>query len=249
MGALVGGALLLLPAVAGAEALSTEVIAAAERGRELFDSGRYEEAVEFLSDAYETYEEPIFLQYIGRCHQELEHYCDAADYYQRFLDDAAPPEEVREQLRDRLIELDDLCVEQQAADGPPEPEPEDLGPPRRFGLNDDEPSPSHRRTDIAGGVLMGLGGAALVAGAALWVAALAPYYEYRDDKTLQDPAAEWRRFSIPGDILAFSGLAVLATGLIVMLAGRARSRRGERGRLTFGPATASRGLALSLSWL
>jgi tetratricopeptide (TPR) repeat protein len=211
------------------EGLSPEVIAAAERGRSLFDEGRYREAIEHLDGAYETYGEAIFFQYIGRCYQELEEYCRAAQNYRRFLRESSPPEAVRSQVQERLIELDERCErdpdDRGEEDDDPRPpiEPEDTGPPRRFGGDSgDRDRPDRGRgLRTAGLVLMGVGGAAFLPGSVLWIVATARHSEYDGNAAFE---SEWSSFAEIGDYLGWPGLACLGTGVILYLVGRSRSR-------------------------
>ncbi len=217
--------------------LSPEVIAAAERGRQLFDEGRYREAIDFLDEAYETHDEAIFFQYTGRCYQELGEYCRAAQNYRRFLRESSPPEMVRSRVQERLIDLDDLCERDPVEVDEPDDrvihvDQGDDGPPRRFGGGGgegDDDGDSGRGLRIAGLVLMGVGGAAALTGVGLWSAAYARCGHYvdstnPDDGGCEEPAERWDSLALYGDVIGISGFATLALGLILYIVGRSRDR-------------------------
>lgn len=238
---LIVGLLLVVPTSGFAEQqdnFSDEVVEAAAHGRELFDAGRYEEAIDFLMDAYQAHQEPMFFQYIGRCYEELEDPCNAEDYYQRFLDETEPPDEIRRELVERLLELEQNCDELEAEEPlPVDDEPEDVGPPRRFGQFEEEEPEAHRGTDIAGYVLFGVGGAAVIPATVLWILALVEHTQVKEDP--------WWSYALSGDIIGISGFALIAVGAIVLGVGRRRDREDRALSLRPGPAN---GLSLSFSW-
>jgi hypothetical protein len=227
----------------GSGGLSAEVVEAAERGRELFDEGRFEEAIELLTEAYQAHSEPIFFQYIGRCYQELDDVCQASAYYRRFLDEAAPPDSIRQELEERQGDLARQCTELEVEDEEEAPLPvsapvvEDTGPPRQFGLRDELTPAARPRTDIASYALFGVGGAALIPGIVLWVLAYVEHTEVRENP--------WWGYATAGDIIGITGLAVLAIGVIVYSVGRRRARNARAVSITPGPAG---GLNLALRW-
>lgn len=249
-------ATLLSPTSARAErggSAPPDVVEAAERGRQLFDEGQYEEAARVLQQAYESLREPIFLQYIGRCEQALGRPCEAARYYRQYLDEGDPPGTVRGQLEGRLTQLDDEC---EAATAPPEPEPEpdpepeDAPPPTTFGAGRGEAPepPSTRGTDIAGGVLLGLGGTLAVVATIFWVNAQLNYNEWNatftrgqcalpvqnrpegDDCAVANGMVDGiDRDGMIGDGLGLAAAIPLAVaGAIILMVGRLRARRHDR---------------------
>ncbi len=233
---------LSMPGGAWAEQLSTEVVEAAEEGRRLFDEGRYREAIDLLEEAYERFQEPIFFQYIGRCHQELEEYCEAAEYYRRFLEHGEPEPAIREELESRLSELDRQC-EAASEPEPPPPGPPPEGPPRTFGGGTEEPPSSHRATDIAGYTLMGLAGATLIAGAALWGYAYGNLAIDIEGKRRCESDTSCIPVAVTGDVLAFGASALLLTaGVLVLVLGRRQAR--SQVSLMPGPGSVS----FSVAW-
>lgn len=227
--------LLIFPAHVQAEqSFSSEVTEAAERGRELFDEGRYEEAIRFLLESYITHEEPMFFQYIGRCFQELEQYCQAAEYYRRFVDEANPPEDIQEQIETRITDFTHRCEqepqEQQEQQEQPEPVTE---PPDTQVIDEEEPvDQGPRRSDIVGYSLLGVGSGASAVAIILMGLALGErntFDEMSDAGASQvqllDQEEEIYRFSIPGDVLGFAvGLPLLVAGVVVYVIGRLRAR-------------------------
>lgn len=158
-------------APAWAEEMPEEVRSIAAEGRRLFDLERYREAIVLLDEGYDEFQEPIFLQYIGRCYQELGESCLAADHYERFLDEGDPSSRVRHEIESRLEQLETVCDEED--DTPPDepempPGPPPTGPPRTFGPETPDDPPSHRTTDIVGIVFLALGGTAAVVAAVMW---------------------------------------------------------------------------------
>ena len=162
---------MLCPESARAEGMSEEVRALAAEGRRLFDHERYRDAIVLLDEGYDEFQEPIFLQYIGRCYQELGESCLAAEHYRRFLAEGDPSTRVRDEIESRLDGLEDVCREESETP-PDEPEmppgPPPTGPPRTFGPETTEEAPSHRTTDIVGITFLGLGGVAAVVAAVMW---------------------------------------------------------------------------------
>lgn len=241
--------------------LPPDVVEAAERGRQLFDEGQYEEAAEFLLAAYESHREPIFLQYVGRCKQELGLFCQAARYYRLFLSQGEPPEELRAQLEDRMVELDEQC---EAATEPPppdpveDPEPDDTESPTTFGHQQDPEvqRPSSRATDLAGIVLMASGGLLVAVATPLWAVGASRYWEIEKDyDAATNPedrniaagqeAEESRPLRAIGDILGLAfGVPIFTAGLITFFVGRRRAR--NQANVSFTPGLASG--RLSVYW-
>lgn len=255
--------LLAQPVRAQAEtgALPSNVVEAAERGRQLFDEGQYEEAAEFLLAAYEEHREPIFLQYVGRCKQELGLFCQAARYYRLFLSQGDPPPELRGQLEGRMIELDEQC-EAETEPSMPNPvedsEPGDTESPTTFG-HQQEPDvqrSSYRTTDLAGIVLMASGGLLVAVATPLWAVGAKRYWEAEDDYNAattdeaqngaaNQEAEESRPLRASGDVIGLAfGIPIFTAGLITFLVGRLRAR--NQANVSFSPGFASG--RLSVFW-
>lgn len=274
-------AFLVMQAVLGAattaraEHESQEMHRLAEEGRRLFDDGQYPEAVALLREGYDRFHEPIFLQYIGRCYQEMDDPCQAAEFYQRFLDEGEPSPQVRSGIEARLDVLDDVC---RAESRPPPVEPEEPqgpppeGPPRTFGVDPEPEPPSHRSTDVAGSVILGLGGVTAVVAAVLWWLSyndmqsrddICPY-QIRDEESgtycpmepeavslNPERVAAWEdlersrdRRGVAGDVMMFGvGPTLIVVGALVLGLGR----RTTRSHVALAPGPAG-GFSLSVVW-
>jgi tetratricopeptide (TPR) repeat protein len=264
-GVLVAAGLCCAPPAAAERArpLGPDVMQAAEQGRQLFDEGRYEEAIEMLSSAYESSGEAAFLQYIGRCHQELGQWCEAAEHYQRFLDDAEPAEEVRLRLQAAQEEAARNC-----RPPPPPPPPPPSPPPPPPPVPREPAELQMSSAQLVGWLLVGTGLASVVAASVLWglawhQAGVAEDQSQQADQeepgsfaelTLRAEASsaedQKRAFALTGDVLGFAvGLGAAAAGLAVLLVARARRGRGAEGNggagLRLGPGP---GTGWSLSW-
>ncbi|EYF01340.1 tetratricopeptide repeat protein [Chondromyces apiculatus] len=61
--------------------------AAADRGLEHYEAGRYDEAITAFSEAHRIYQAPTFLLEIAHAHEKLGHLREARTYYQRVVDE------------------------------------------------------------------------------------------------------------------------------------------------------------------
>ena len=227
--------------------MSPEVLEIAEEGRRLFDEGQFRQAITLLDEGYEEHREPIFLQYIGRCYQELDEPCEAADYYHRFLAEGAPSAQVRQELEERSASLRGQCDAQTEEDPDPPTEPmgpPPTGPPRNFG-GEPPPTPvNHRNTDVAGLTLMGLAGATLLAGVALWGVAYGMANVRDENGRDRCPSSgPCHPIAIAGDVLLFGATGALLTiGAVIFGVGRRRAHS----QIAFAPGPG--GFSLSLAW-
>ena len=109
-------ALLLLLAAAPARAADKRAAAAHfQRGRALFESGSYAQALDEFSAGYAAYPLPGFLVNIGQCQRKLDRLDDAAASFQKFLDSDAGDPRLRAEVQDALDEIAGERARQQAA--------------------------------------------------------------------------------------------------------------------------------------
>lgn len=73
-------------------------------GEDFFRRGDYETALREFTVSHEASGRPELLYNIGSCHERLAHYGEAADYFERYLNEASAPTDA-EQLRDRVTNL------------------------------------------------------------------------------------------------------------------------------------------------
>lgn len=185
---------------------------AVEESRRLFESGDYNTTIEFLIRAYEEHDEPIFLQNIGRCYARLENFCEASEYYQRFLDEGQPDEVLRVAIEGRIEDYNRRCEASRVVSDP-DPDPAD---PTVFGQEPQLYDPS--RLYLASYIQWGLSVALGIAGGVCWGVAYG-------DRFQADGATA---ISYAGDGLFFGGFIGLAvTGLVTYLVGYFRLRRSR----------------------
>ena len=102
-------------AEAAPQARTAEAKAKADfkRGHQAYEMGRFDEALQAYSAAYDAAPLPAFLFNIAQCHRQLGHYERAAFFFQRFLDKAgeSPNAPAAKAL---LVEVQAKQTEQQA---------------------------------------------------------------------------------------------------------------------------------------
>jgi len=114
---------LLAPAVAVAapEDPRAEAKREVERAEVQYKLGRFDEALEGYSRAYELVNAPGLLFNIGQCHKNLKSYERAIFFFQEYLREAKRPE--RRALANELIAEARAQLERQRSEPPPAPEP------------------------------------------------------------------------------------------------------------------------------
>ena len=117
-------AIALAPATAAAES-AQERAAAREHTRQAqvhYNLGRFDEALDEYSTAYELFPHPAFLFNIGQCHRELGNHDRALFFFEGYLREM--PEAPNRQL---VLELIADCQQALEQRGPPDEEPPDAG--------------------------------------------------------------------------------------------------------------------------
>ena len=212
---------------------------------EAFKQKEYEDAVRLFEKAYDKSPEPNYLFNIGRVYEEAGNFPKAIEYYDRFVQLPEVDLEPREIALDRLQVLRRVVEEAEAKNR--KDEPKDETP------KDEGKEPERKKTPplrIAGYVLLGVGGATLIAGAGFGGAAMQREGEL-DELTSLEPRnnaiRKGQRNAIVADSLFIAGGVIALTGLILTLASLKKKKGGggKRASVTpaFGPGTA--GLAAS----
>ncbi|MBV1858050.1 MAG: hypothetical protein KUG77_06530 [Nannocystaceae bacterium] len=221
-----------------------EVAALDEEARQAYAEREYALAADAFSRAYDASGDPNYLFNAGRVYEEsgdLEH---AVEYYDRFLSAGEVELEARKDALERLQVLRgvlDVQAKKKAADSADETnkasdaEEDDLPEPLADRFPSPEPSPAERakrkRLTIAGAVLAGTGGAALIAGGVLGGLVL----RQSDVLDKDEVALEDRRrridatetYSLTADILFVSGGVLAITGIALIVASAVRSRPSQ----------------------
>jgi hypothetical protein len=197
--------------------------AAFDAAQQAFADKDYATASAQLEKAYMLEPEPELLYPWAQAERNLERCESAIDLYQKFID-TGPSEKMVAAAKQNIAR----CEESLAATATPEPEPQaepepepepDPPPPRVDPAADTAPKddkPVGR--DVAGGVLVGVGGAAIVVGAVLLGVAgkQAKVTADADDNStylvMRDKATKYNT----------GGIAMLVTGGVLVIAGVVR---------------------------
>ncbi len=195
-----------------------EAKAAFDAAQAAFEAEDFAEASKQLERAYMFEPEPELLYPWAQAERNLGHCDSAVDLYEKFID-TGPSERMAELARQNIAR----CEETTAAEATPvEPEPamDDEPPPPRVEPRSDtriETRPVPIKPvgrDVAGGVLVGVGGAAAIVGAALLGTAARQAkqtYDVDDNATYLDMRARTVT-------LQRAGLAMLVTGGVLVVA-------------------------------
>jgi tetratricopeptide (TPR) repeat protein len=139
-----------------------------DRGAALYQQEQFEEAMREFSTAYELRPLPALLFNIGRCHERLEHWAEAADAFTRYLDVAADlnPAE-RAELQARIAVLRGRVERARTSVAAAAPSPAPPGPLVDHG---------RARLRLGAGLVAGAAAAAAIAGTTL-VLTVGPDYK------------------------------------------------------------------------
>lgn len=94
-----------------------------DRGKGLFDVGRYDEALKEFAAGYAISPRPPFLLNLGQCYRRLGDNKNARDMYRKFLETTQASDPGRGPVERILAELDAKIAEEEAARVVPSPEP------------------------------------------------------------------------------------------------------------------------------
>lgn len=271
--------LCLLPAPAMAQGMDTDLARRYYKlGEDLYNRADYEEALKQFKKSYLHSKKPALLYNIGRCEESLGHWDKAIEMYQQYLTISPPNANM---IKARIINLRRLIQKKEASQRPaapasqpvatpasqpaptpaptpaapppvkvekpePEPEPEPRPEPKP------EPEPRSRAMRIAGWTLVGVGGAALVAGIFLGTASSAAASDLEQAWERGDSWEKWRDTVSEGEtyeaaaVLSWIiGGALAATGATLVIVDYLRRPKDSQRRVWITPGITSAGPAVS----
>ncbi|MBV1862646.1 MAG: tetratricopeptide repeat protein [Nannocystaceae bacterium] len=247
-----------------AQAATRSLAPSEEDAAELFDSGRFDEAIEAFEALFKETGNANYLFNIGRIYEEDGRLKEALSYYERFKMARGVELEMRTEASSRIKAIREILDtegdagtepsraeptnEAEAPEGDPEPDVEASGSDAQE--VDDERAGGPSRLAITGYVLAGVGGVALIAGGVVGGMAAA------DDSDLsgpiEDPAAlrdrarrrAWTAdgLFIGGGVLAATGVALIIVDVVRRKKGPSASARRQNLRVTGGPGLVGFGL-------
>jgi tetratricopeptide (TPR) repeat protein len=232
-----------------------------EAARAAYEARDYDTAIQLFERALEDTGDPNYLFNIGRVHEEAGRLELAVSFYERFLDQGEVALEARAATLERVKVLRGVIEERARAektDAPPEedatpPHDADLEPTSTASVDDIYEQKRRKRLMVAGSVLTGIGGAALVAGAVM--AGLAQRQANILDNELVALEDRRRRidaaetYAVAADGLFIAGGVVAATGLALVITaavGKRRSTRSTAYRWRLDPQASRRSIGLSI---
>ncbi len=210
-----------------------------------FQAKDFEGAAQLFERAFEIDPNPNYLFNIGRVYEQSGDINKAVDYYQRFVQSPGVELESRELALKRLRVLREIQKETQAPEQTPPPEqppPEPEGPePGATGPVDGGDPPGKLSTlEIAGYAVLGVGGAALIAGGVFGGLALSQQSELDSQMSFenrQEIIQSGETNALVADIMFISGGALAVAGLVMAVVGRSKRKRAlaQSPRWTFSP--------------
>lgn len=243
----------------GEESPKARADALSDQAVEKFEAKDYEGAVELFEQAHRIDPQPNYLFNIGRVYEEEGDLEKAVEYYQRFVGESGVDLQSRQIATERLKVLREALAQirqkQEPAPstaGEAEPAPGSGDPDR------DRPQDRERtkKLRIAGYSLLGIGGAALIAGGAVGGVALGTTRD-AEDAMFVDEQQRLRRKArsqagaadglfIAGGVVAVVGLVLVLSTLRVGQGRAATSPKATARRTTFAPAIGPRGVGFGL---
>ena len=212
------------PTVApGAEAEARALYTA---GQAAFHEGRYENALEYLTRSYELSRRPALLFNLGTTYDRLRRDAEALAAFQQYLHDV-PEAENRLEVEARIAVLREAAARSTPPpavvepDPVPEPQPPTTPPPAPATSSDAGPAPW---------IVVGVGGAAVVAGAVLMgvaaadVAAVEGASRGTRWETVEGAYARSEAESIAGAVLLGVGGAAALGGIVWAVTGSGGTR-------------------------
>lgn len=223
-----------------------------KRAVELFEAGRYDEAIEMFQSLYDAGGSANYLYNIARIYEDDGQLAKAVEYYERFVHARGAGLEERQQAAQRAAALREILgTSGQPPDptttGPKEPEaiaePSTEPPPEDSATaepDEGEPSPADEEQPdegegpstlaIAGYSLLGVGVATAAAGGVVGALALSD-----DRKLTSGPVREnaadlqvrGQRKALAADVLLGVGGALAITGVALVITDVVRRRRNE----------------------
>ena len=199
------------------------------RAATALEEGRYAEARELFTTAYQLTPVPKVLFALGQCEFNLNNFAAAIDYYQRFLDSNPEPREAA--LAQQAIGAARARL---------------AAPPPRV-IERERPAPTYERDwDVWSTSLVSVGGAAAITGTIVLVHGFRMGREVRANETAvlyQQRLDRSKRWQWRGLGVAAAGTAIVAAALV-----RFAVHRVEVAPIAPGPSPGSMGLAVGRSW-
>ncbi len=237
------------------------VTALDEEARRAYDERNYALAADAFSRAYDESGDPNYLFNAGRVYEESGDLDKAVEYYDRFLGEAEVDIEARKDALERVQVLRgvlEVRAKKEEASQPKDEDDAEVQPAAEAPVQDTAPpqeSPQERakrkRLLVAGAVVAGTGGAALIAGGVLGGLAL----QQSDVLSKDQVALEDRRrridatqtYSLSADILFAAGGALAITGVALIVASVVRGRKSRSSaRLDVSPALSRSSASIQL---
>lgn len=212
---------------------------------EAFKAKDYDEAARLFEAAYDKNPEPNYLFNIGRVYEEKGDFEKAIEWYDKFIHLPEVELQDREIALERLRVLRAIVAESKAENEPAQAVPQDE--PKDEPTDGRKPTPPLR---IAGYVLLGIGGAVLVAGAGFGGAAVQRNNELDDLNTLEqrdDAIDKGKRNALIADSLFISGGVIALTGLVLTLVSLKKSGKGNGQRASVAPTYTRGGAGVAAS--
>jgi tetratricopeptide (TPR) repeat protein len=215
-----------------------------EEGKQAYDAGEFDRAIELWRKGYELKDDPVFLYNIAQAYRQKGDYPRAIFYYKAYLRED-PRARHRDEVEARVSELEKLVEAQERATEPPPakdpvPPPREPAPERALEPDPppaDEPPPTPGRgLKIGGAVTGGLGVVALGAGVVFLLRSssiesdLQASIDAMEPWTpeLADKESDGRTASTLGWLGLGAGAALLTTGVVLYLTGAQKDSRARR---------------------
>lgn len=201
-----------------------------------FKAKDYDTAVGLFEQAYALDPNPNYLFNIGRVYEEKGDLKKAVEFYQRFVKEPGVQIESRDRAAQRLRVLKAIVEDDKNPDQQPEgPKPEEpKAEPLPTTTPQDAPDPN-RNMRLAGYGLLGVGGVAMIVGGVFGGLAVGKQSDLKDSNQISDRQSlskSGTTFALVSDVSLFSGIGLAATGLILVLVARKRTKAA---RAAFSP--------------
>lgn len=230
-----------LPAHGGALSVDTALTSPADdaeaydqEAKDKFAAGDYEGSAVAFEKAFDASGDPAYLFNIGRVYEEAGNIPKAVEFYDRFVNSKNVALEDRKLAVERLEVLRPIADAQKQEEEQAE-EPEGAEDPVQPEVDEEPtepegPTKKQKTLRIAGFVTLGVGVAALGAGAGLGVVA-----RNRDESIADEPdigskremADRARSAGITADVLYGVGGAAVVTGVVLVVLGYTKKGKGK----------------------
>lgn len=197
----------------------------AVRAGELFRNGEFEQAAAAFAEAYARTGDPALLFGRAQALRRAGSCAAAIEVFEAFIATSPPPADVR--AAEGVIAACRALLDEHG----PEPGPAPLEP-APAPVPDEPPPPPRWPRDVAGGVLLGVGSAVTIAGAAVYGTAFAraSARTMESEQAYEARQRSSRTLAITGASLMLGGSALLVGSVVryVLVARRERARGRDR---------------------